>query len=159
MPRLQRTSLMSGLMDRTMPQTAQKREAGFWKLFREAMKKRAKARKLNWTRLETWAMPGVPDIVIQDASGNFHFIELKHTGSNAVDLRPHQVSWLSKHSHGSVWVLGRQQRTNMDEPKLLLFAGSDAVGLKMEGLTKIEPIFECDSPFNWDALLDLICPT
>ena len=120
---------------------------------------RAKARKLNWTRLETWAMPGVPDVVLQDASGNFHFIELKPTGSNAVDLRPHQVSWLSKHSHGSVWVLVRQQRTNMDNPKLLLFAGGDAVELKMEGLTKVEPLFECDSPFNLDAVLDLSCPT
>ena len=101
-------------------------------------------------------MPGVPDVVIQDDAGYFHFIELKHTGSNAVDLRPHQVSWLSKHSHGSVWILVRQQRTNMDEPKLFLFAGSDAVDLKMEGLTKVEPIFECDAPFQWNVLLDLI---
>ena len=86
-------------------------------------------RNLKATRLETWAMPGVPDVVLQDDTGNFHFIELKHTGSNAVDLRPHQVSWLSKHSHGSVWILVRQQRTNMNEPKLFLFAGSDALKL------------------------------
>jgi len=127
-------------------------------LFRTAIAKKSKTRKLNWTRIETWAMPGVPDVLLQDDLGNFHFIELKHTGSNAVDLRPHQVSWLSKYSHGSVWILIRQQRTNMDTPKLFLFKGEDAVKLKMEGLSKVTPTFQCDSPFDWDSVLDLICP-
>jgi len=31
-------------------------------------------------------MPGVPDVVLCDESGNFHFVELKATMTNAVDL-------------------------------------------------------------------------
>jgi hypothetical protein len=62
-------------------------------------------RKFEHTRLETWAMPGVPDVVLCDEGGHFHFVELKATPSNSVELRPHQVSWLSRHKHASTWVL------------------------------------------------------
>ena len=74
-------------------------------------------------------MPGVPDVVLQGPSGNFTFVELKASGSNAVDLRPHQVSWLTKHAHGSVWILVRQQKSSMENPRLYVFAGAGAVGL------------------------------
>lgn len=101
-------------------------------------------------------MPGVPDVVLQGPSGNFTFVELKATGSNAVDLRPHQVSWLTKHAHGSVWILVRQQKSDMENPRIYLFAGADAVDLKMEGLTSVEPIFTCESPFQWQPIFDLL---
>ena len=142
--------------DRTIPRTAQKREAGFWKAFRAALTNRAKQKTLNWTRLETWAMPGVPDVVLQDHKGRFHFVELKATGSNAVDLRPHQVSWLTKHGHGSVWILVKQETSKMPKPKLYLFGGKDAVDLKMEGLTAVESYAELESPFDWEEVIDLI---
>ncbi len=142
--------------DRTIPKTAQKREAGFWKQFRTALTNRAKQKTLNWTRLETWAMPGVPDVVLQDHKGRFHFVELKATGSNAVDLRPHQVSWLTKHGHGSVWILVKQETSKMPKPKLYLFGGKDAVDLKMEGLTAVESYAELESPFDWEEVIDLI---
>jgi hypothetical protein len=35
-------------------------------------------------------MPGVPDVLLCDEEGDFHFVELKATGGRAVDLRPHQ---------------------------------------------------------------------
>ena len=44
-------------------------------------------RNIKATRLETWAMPGVPDVVLLDEFGNFHFVELKATAGNAVDLK------------------------------------------------------------------------
>ena len=63
-------------------------------------------------------MPGVPDVVLCDERGYFHFVELKATAGNAVDLRPHQVAWLSNHGHGSVWVLVKKLKTkNQPEKK------------------------------------------
>ena len=101
-------------------------------------------------------MPGVPDVVLQDHKGRFHFVELKATGLNAVDLRPHQVSWLTKHGHGSVWILVKQETSKMPKPKLYLFGGKDAVDLKMEGLNAVESYAELESPFDWEEIIDLI---
>jgi hypothetical protein len=114
-------------------------------------------RDLVLTRLETWAMPGIPDLVICDERGNFHFVELKATAGNSVDLRPHQVAWLSKHKHASVWVLVKKMPTKSDDQKLYLFHGRKSVDLKMEGL-KVEPDFHCGKTFLWDLVLDHICP-
>ena len=51
---------------------------------------------IHWTRLESWAMPGVPDVFgIQD--GISVFVELKVTRSNKINLSPFQKNWLYNH--------------------------------------------------------------
>tara|TARA_R100001480_G_scaffold143997_1_gene141783 strand:- start:893 stop:1312 length:420 start_codon:yes stop_codon:yes gene_type:complete len=51
---------------------------------------------VHWTRLESWAMPGVPDVYgIQD--GISVFVELKVTKSNKINLSPFQKNWLYNH--------------------------------------------------------------
>tara|TARA_R110000796_G_scaffold51445_2_gene121340 strand:- start:477 stop:878 length:402 start_codon:yes stop_codon:yes gene_type:complete len=118
-------------------------------------------KKIEHTRLETWAMPGVPDVVLCDESGGFHFVELKSTANNAVDLRPHQVSWLSRHKHASTWILvlriaDRGTRTKAPTPEsILLYRGSDAMDLKFDGL-KVDPVYCSDGKADWDTILDLI---
>jgi len=114
-------------------------------------------RNLKYTRLETWAMPGVPDVLICDEQGNFHFVELKATAGNAVDLRPHQVAWLTTHGHASVWVLVRKQKTKNSDQKIFVFPGAAAVDLKMDGL-KTEPLYSAEGNFDWGQILGLICP-
>jgi hypothetical protein len=52
-------------------------------------------RKLTATRLETWATPGVPDVLLCDESGGFHFIELKATKGNAVEKTEEPFEWES----------------------------------------------------------------
>lgn len=115
-------------------------------------------RNLKATRLETWAMPGVPDVVLCDERGYFHFVELKATAGNAVDLRPHQVAWLSNHGHGSVWVLVKKLKTKNQPEQLYLYRGADAVDLKMEGL-KVNPHYHITSKVDWNEVFSLICPT
>ncbi len=118
-------------------------------------------KKIEHTRLETWAMPGVPDVVLCDESGNFHFVELKASTTNAVDLRPHQVSWLSRHKHASTWVLvlriaDRGTRTKAPTPESIsLYHGSEAMDLKFDGL-KIDPVYRSEGKADWDRILDLI---
>ena len=115
------------------------------------------SRKLKTTRLETWAMPGVPDVLICDEEGNFHFVELKVTGGKAVELRPHQVAWLSNHSHASAWVLVLKKKTKTLPQRISLYPASAAMDLKMEGLA-VEPLYEETETICWDFILDLICP-
>ena len=115
-------------------------------------------RNLKATRLETWAMPGVPDVVLCDELGNFHFVELKATAGNAVDLRPHQVAWLTNHGHGSVWVMIKKHKTKNQPEQLFLYRGAEAVDLKMEGL-KAEPYHHVAGTVDWQKVFDLICPT
>ena len=51
---------------------------------------------VHWTRLESWAMPGVPDVYgIQE--GVSVFVELKVTRSNKINLSPFQQNWLYNH--------------------------------------------------------------
>ena len=115
------------------------------------------SRKLKMTRLETWAMPGVPDVLICDEEGNFHFVELKVTGGKAVELRPHQVAWLSNHSHASAWVLVLKKKTKTLPQRICLYPASAAMDLKLEGL-EVDPLYEETDTIRWDFILDLICP-
>ena len=115
-------------------------------------------RNLKATRLETWAMPGVPDVVLLDEFGHFHFVELKATAGNAVDLRPHQVAWLTNHGHGSVWVMVKKHKTKNQPEQLFLYPGSEAVDLKLEGL-KVEPALHMAGTVDWDTVFNLISPS
>jgi Holliday junction resolvase len=115
-------------------------------------------RNLNTTRLETWATPGIPDVLICDERGAFHFVELKATAGNAVELRPHQVAWLVNHRRASVWVLVKKVPTKNAAQQVFLFHGDRAVDLKMEGLTAVEPAYHAEGHFDWQQIIDLICP-
>lgn len=115
------------------------------------------SRKIIATRLETWAMPGVPDVLLCDEDGDFHFVELKATGGKAVELRPHQVAWLSNHAHASVWVLVLKKKTKTLPQRVLLYPGSAAMDLKLEGMA-VEPLFECEGDPDWETILGLISP-
>ena len=109
------------------------------------------------TRIETWAMPGIPDVLCCDENGKFHFVELKATSGNAVDLRPHQVAWLTTHSHASVWVLVRKLQTKTKPQMIYLYPGKDAMDLKMEGL-KVTPVYEGEGEPDWEKIMGLISP-
>ena len=113
----------------------------------------------NWklTRLETWATPGVPDVLLLDEAGCFHLIELKFTDSKAVSLRPHQVSFLSTHQSGKVWLLVKQHRPGQKEYRLYLYGGDSVVNVAMDGL-QTEPKCLLEHPVDWEKLFEAISP-
>ena len=113
----------------------------------------------NWklTRLETWATPGVPDVLLLDEAGCFHLIELKFTDGNGVSLRPHQVSFLSTHKSGNVWLLVKQQRANQKGYRVYLYGGDSAVNVAMDGL-QTEPRCLLEDPVDWEKLFEAISP-
>ena len=115
-------------------------------------------RKILLTRIENSIGAGIPDVLLCDEQGTFHFVELKFLTSNGVTLRPSQVAWLSRHHHSPTWILIKKQNKPTDDPELFLYPASAAVDLKMDGLQSVEPIHHQIGKFNWDVILDLICP-
>ena len=71
-----------------------KPESKLWQLVKKNIT------SIHWTRLESWAMPGVPDVYgIQN--GISVFVELKVTSSNKINISPFQKVWNIKHTlHG-----------------------------------------------------------
>ena len=92
---------------------------------------------------------GLPDLLICDHNHKFHFVELKYTQFNAVNLSPQQISWITLHKEASVWILVKS--TN----GLHLYKADQAIKLKEEGI-KLEPHYFCPEPFDWQKTFDLI---
>ena len=87
--------------------------------------------------------------------GAFSFIELKVVKRRAskVDLSPHQCAWLSRHAHGSAFVIVR-------EPSLAIsiFGAASVVDLRMDKFSTVPPLALFEEPYNWDEFFRLICP-
>jgi penicillin-binding protein-related factor A (putative recombinase) len=67
-----------------------KPESKLWQLVKKNIT------SIHWTRLESWAMPGVPD-VYGIHNGISVFVELKVTRSNKIGLSAFQKNWLYNH--------------------------------------------------------------
>ena len=61
-----------------------KPESKFWKLIKK------KTPKIQWTRLESWASFGVPDLLGYHDNCGFFLVELKVTKTPKVSFSPHQ---------------------------------------------------------------------
>jgi hypothetical protein len=122
------------------------------------MWKSTKAKSWTTTRIETWATPGVPDVDICDERGLFHKVELKVADGNKVDLRPHQVAYLTRHQHASVWILVKKVLTLKDDYELFLYHGRQAVDVRMDGL-KTRPVLHLPGCDDWTPIFETIAPT
>ncbi len=56
---------------------------------------------ISFTRLETWASAGVPDLLCYNKNGKFFTIELKVTKGNSIRFSPHQIAFHIRHPHNS----------------------------------------------------------
>jgi hypothetical protein len=100
----------------------------------------------------------VPDVDICDEHGLFHKVELKVADGNKVELRPHQVAYLTRHQHASVWILVRKGLTLKDDYELFLYHGRQAVDVRMDGL-KTRPVLHLPSCDDWTPIFEMIAPT
>jgi len=105
--------------------------------------------------LESWAIPGVPDVLLCAESGRFSFLELKATKRRAgkIDLSPHQCSWLSRHSGGPCFIIVRDPSLDIS-----VYAGADAVALRMDGVAAVEALAVFQEPYDWEAFFRLTAP-
>ena len=66
---------------------AKKLESKFWQEVKQ------NTPGISWTRLESWASAGVPDLLGYNKKGHFFTVELKVTRRNFVTFSPHQISF------------------------------------------------------------------
>ena len=115
-----------------------KPESQLW----QKMKKGTADFPVHWTRLESWAMPGVPDLH-GVTKGLAFWIELKVENNKIRPnfkrlMRPHQISWQTIYlrNGGRVWNLVHRPTTSrlqlyeggwgvMDDDPLPLWDGQD----------------------------------
>jgi len=88
-------------------------------------------------------------------NGAFSFLELKVTKGRIgkLDLSPHQVSWLSRHSGANCFIVVRDSSLDIS-----LFNGSDAVDLRMDGLAAVEALAVFAEPYDWESFFSLTAP-
>ena len=136
------------------PQLRMTTEAGLYRQLKTANKSRR-----NWvlTRIENWVGQGIPDLLACDEFGGLHFVELKFSKANAVNLSPYQVAWLTRHRKSSSWVLVKQQARADVKASLHLYSASQAISLAEEGL-KTPAVGSFEHPFDWNAVFGLISP-
>ena len=124
-----------------------------WRVIKDGLKRTE--RKIETTRLESWATPGVPDVLLCDEGGKFSFMELKVVKRRAskVDLSSHQCAWITRHANGRVFVIVR-------EPSLAIsvFGAASVVDLRMDKFSTISPLAVFEEPIHWDEFFRLICP-
>ena len=112
-------------------------------------------RKIELTRLESWATPGVPDVLCCAEDGSFSFMELKvqHGKSKKVALSPHQVAWQTRHGHGNTFIVVRGS-----DLALRVYMGAHSTSLCVDGITAVEVLEVFEEPYNWQKFWQLTAP-
>ena len=87
-----------------------------------------------WTRIESWASFGFPDLVGYAEKRGFFTVELKVTKSNKLTFSPHQIAFHVKHPNNTFILV-----EHLGQRSVKLFPGSmimelDACGLELEPL-------------------------
>ena len=82
-----------------------------------------------WTRVESWASFGFPDLVGYTEKQGFFTVELKVTKSKKVAFSPHQIAFHIKHPTNT-WILVQPH----DQRFPILYPGSAIRGLSACGL-------------------------
>ena len=100
---------------------------------------------ISFTRLESWASAGVPDLLCYNKNGKFFTIELKVTKGNSIRFSPHQISFHIKHPKNS-FILKKA----LGPLSIKLYEGSQIMQLKTrepcaciaEGWTKVQEFLD-----------------
>jgi hypothetical protein len=80
---------------------------------------------ISFTRLESWASAGVPDLLCYNKNQKFFTIELKVSSSQGMRFSPHQISFHIKHPKNS-FILQKA----LGPCSIKLYEGSDILKLK-----------------------------
>tara|TARA_A100001515_G_scaffold32563_1_gene25437 strand:+ start:359 stop:787 length:429 start_codon:yes stop_codon:yes gene_type:complete len=131
-----------------------KPESKFWK----QLKAGTADLDVLWTRIESWASPGVPDL-FGVYRGHSFWLELKICKLKTVkhiDLSPQQVLWQVQHSQAgaSVWNLVRQTET--DQVKLFDGRRAMLLGRKTKNDEEMKPDWKAEKKVDWKGLMDYI---
>ena len=102
--------------------------------------------QIKWTRLESSASLGLPDVLGYNPNQHFFTTELKCTKANKVRFSPHQIAFHVEHPHNS-FILVKA----LGPCTLKLFPGSMIHDVLREG-------YACSSiePGSWSTVLETL---
>ena len=106
-----------------------KPESKFWLEVKKNIK------EISFTRLESWASAGAPDLLCCNKNGKFFTVELKVSKGNSIRFSPHQIAFHVKHPHNT-FILKKA----LGPLSIKLYAGSDI--LKLAGREACIPVAE-----------------
>jgi hypothetical protein len=112
-----------------------KSESKFW----QEVKKNITG--ISFTRLETWASAGVPDLLCYNKNGKFFTIELKVTKGKFPILSPHQISFHVRHPMNTFILqkaLGPLSIKLYEGSKIMQLANHEPCSCIAEGWTKVQ---------------------
>ena len=104
-----------------------KLESKFW------LEVKNKLPEISFTRLESWASAGVPDLLCFNKKQTFFTIELKVTKGKKLTFSPHQISFHVRHP-AKTFVLAKV----LGPCAVILYDGKDILELKTRGVV-LEP--------------------
>ena len=103
-----------------------KKESDLWKLLKK------NTPEIRWTRLESWAAPGVPDVIGYHDSCGLFMVELKLARGPKVVFSPHQILWHQTHQKRNFILVGQAEvaSSSAQKPfKVKLYPSSAVLGL------------------------------
>jgi len=83
-----------------------------------------------WTRLETWASFGVPDLIGYHNSSGFFMVELKIQTGNKIRFSPHQVLFHTTRNHRNFILVN--QSPNAPRSAIKLYSSKNIEGLILD---------------------------
>jgi len=91
---------------------------------------------ITWTRVESWASLGFPDLVGYTEKRGFFTVELKLIKAKKIALSPHQISFHIKHPTNTFILLATQgpRSSKLNENLPVLYPGACALELSQLGL-------------------------
>ena len=103
-----------------------KKESDLWKLLKK------NTPEINWTRLESWAAPGVPDVIGYHDSCGLFMVELKLARTPKLVFSAHQILWHQTHQKRNFILVGQAEvaSSSAQKPfKVKLYPSSAVLGL------------------------------
>ena len=98
-----------------------KKESDLWKLLKK------NTPEIRWTRVESWASPGVPDCIGYHDSCGFFTDELKVTTTKKVRFSPHQILFHSTNTKRNFILV--QQTEKASSRSIKLYGSTSILGL------------------------------
>ena len=95
-----------------------KKESDLWKLLKK------NTPEITWTRVESWASPGVPDCIGYHDSCGLFMVELKLARTPKVVFSAHQILWHQTHQKRNFILVGLADKAGPCSIKLY---GSSAI--------------------------------
>jgi hypothetical protein len=97
--------------------------------------------EISFTRLESWASAGVPDLLCYNKSGKFFTVELKVTKGEFPILSPHQISFHTRHPNNTfilVKALGPLSIKLYEGSQIMKLANHEPCSCVAVGWTKVQ---------------------